>query len=265
MTWMDRMLTLILGCSAPELLDREVLLEGCQDLAVGELPSDHPARASGFDRCAMAFEVPTFGFEGVSDEAVLHLALVNAEYLDNDEDGAVDDPTLLQELHANNAVNVALRTEADQGKAFSGDFASGVEAQPTWESEMDASVEPWFDASYEEVLHLINFAGHARAYPEVFGLERGSQLMEALDAADHYHYNDPTCRRDCDAIEYLYWATTTRMGLQEDPQRCEWISDEWEVCTAEDLEATDPLIMGILINDAYPYPSVAPDGVYAPQ
>ena len=66
-----------------------------------------------------------------------------------------------------------------------------------------------FDASLEEVLHIINFAGHSAAYPDTFGLNIGSDLANAMDIARGgsslmkipnpypanawYSYDDKTC------------------------------------------------------------------------
>ncbi len=253
-----------LSCFRSEPIDRDTLVAGCEELAVGTLAQDHPAVDDGFDRCVLALGVPSFALEGVSDESLLHVAIVTAEYLDNDEDGTADDPQLLDALLEARAVNFVLRDDGDEGRIARSSFARTVEGQPTWETEMDASVEPWFDATYEEVLHLINASGHTRAYPDTFSLEGDSALLTALDAADHFHYGDPTCDRACKAIEYLYWATTTNMGMQSDTQRCEVISIEWETCTPEQLAEQDPLMMAILESEDYPYPSIAPDGTYAP-
>ena len=40
-----------------------------------------------------------------------------------------------------------------------------------------------FDATLEEVLHLITFVGFQGAYPDVFGERPGTELAKAMDVA----------------------------------------------------------------------------------
>jgi hypothetical protein len=74
-----------------------------------------------------------------------------------------------------------------------------------------------FDASLEEVLHLVLHVGWANAYPEIFGVEPDSRLAEAMDvargghfedipnqypASAWYHYTDESCDYGCQVMEY---------------------------------------------------------------
>jgi len=61
-----------------------------------------------------------------------------------------------------------------------------------------------------------------------------------------YHYDDGTCDYSCMATEYLYWALTTHLGAQSNSGRCYWISEEWELCTREQLAQTDPAIVSLI-------------------
>ena len=45
-----------------------------------------------------------------------------------------------------------------------------------------------FDATLEEVLHLITHAGYAHVYPEVFGEKPGTQIAKAMDQARGGHF-----------------------------------------------------------------------------
>ena len=69
-----------------------------------------------------------------------------------------------------------------------------------------------FDASFEEVLHLITHGGYAHAYPDAFGEEPGTLLANAMDKARGgrfmqipdpypegawYSYDDQTCDYGC--------------------------------------------------------------------
>ena len=64
------------------------------------------------------------------------------------------------------------------------------------------------------------------------------------------------------AVEYFYWALTTKLGAQADPTRCAEIAIEWELCTPEALENGDPAITAILEDSTYKLPTVLPNGIY---
>ena len=151
-----------------------------------------------------------------------------------------------------------------------------------YNNEIDPS-SPGFwgeDASVEEMLHTINACSHVEIYPDVFGLDpNSSQMSDAMDVArggqflsipnqyppeGWYHYDDWTCDYQCMAMEYLYWCIVTNMGLLDNNMICWGISNEWELCTADDFENTDVLMHAIITNPQYSMPQLAPDGNYCP-
>ena len=87
-----------------------------------------------------------------------------------------------------------------------------------------------FDASIEEVWHLVTHVGYANAYPDIFGEREGTKVANAMDIARGgrfttipnyypnnawYTYNDKTCDYNCMVTEYVYWAMTSILGTQE--------------------------------------------------
>ena len=146
--------------------------------------------------------------------------------------------------------------------------------------QADETAQPGrFDAALEEVLHLISTAGYARVYPEAFDESAGSLLTAAMDLARGgrfpsvpgsypeaawYHYDDRTCDYRCMAVEYFYWALTTLLGGQGDPERCAEIRIEWEPCTPEALRSTDAAAHTLLTDPQYKLPTRLPDGDYSP-
>jgi hypothetical protein len=142
-----------------------------------------------------------------------------------------------------------------------------------------SSASAGFDATLEEVLHLVTHHGWAQAYPGDFGEEPGTSLAKAMDIARGgqfmtipnptppeawYHYDDGTCDYGCMATEYVYWALTSLLGAQDYPGRCQNIAQEWELCTAELVTATDLAITDLLVDSGYALPTVLPDGSYDP-
>jgi len=64
--------------------------------------------------------------------------------------------------------------------------------------------------------------------------------------------------------EYFYWALTTLLDAHSDPARCEWLANEWELCTPEALREGDVAIYALLTNPEYAAATVLPDGDYRP-
>jgi hypothetical protein len=241
---------------------------------------------SGFSQVFCA-EVDVFGVKvyatgDVEDEKALHAAHVLAQYLDNDEDGQVDNPAVLEAMTDRKAAMVMFGNEStfesfDIEEYISPDTLDSMVLQDLYGAETHPGFTGSgnFDASLEEVLHLMTHGGYAHAYPEAFAETPGSRLTDAMDVArgGHfeaipssyppeawYHYDDDTCDYACMATEYLYWALTTQLGAQA--QRCEDIAHEWEPCTPEALASTDLAITELLTNPAFAVPTALPDGRY---
>ena len=174
---------------------------------------------SGFPKQVTVFGIRILASAATDDRKVLHAAAVMAEYLDNNEDGTADNPAVVAALVSNNAYLVMFRNEAEQD-SFSGAFPFG-EGQNLFDDETipNGAAQGRFDASLEEVLHLITHVGYSSAYPGVFGETSGSELTQAMDVARGGHfetvpasyppdawytYDDRTCDYSCMATEYIY-------------------------------------------------------------
>jgi hypothetical protein len=62
------------------------------------------------------------------------------------------------------------------------------------------------------------------------------------------------------AAEYIYWATTSILGAQEN--RLSEISQEWNLTTSTLVQNTDTTIYSLLTDTQYMFPTVLPDGIY---
>jgi hypothetical protein len=222
-----------------------------------------------------------YGEDGVSEEKLLYVAAIFAELLDNDEDGQWDDQAIYDELLEQEALMpVFARENSPAEREFFDDYRGDGVSAVLYDNEVDPSQPGHWgsDATIEETMHTINHVGHVSVYPDVFGLEPDSSaLSAAMDVArggqwvdfpddypdeSWYHYDDRTCDYECMAIEYIYWAQVSNMGILDDPETCEGIANEWELCSAELLEAGDVLIYALITDPAQPLPQLAPDGVY---
>ena len=232
---------------------------------------------SGFPKKVEVFEIPIYAKNGVDDDRLLHAANIMAQYIDNNEDGEIDNHAVHVAMKEAGAFMIMWKNQTDlvfmsEPDGMTGQDLGNDETIIDWHTN---GHEGQFDSSLEEVLHIITHAGYANAYPEVFGEEEGSELCNAMDIARGgqffdvpgeypeeawFHYDDETCDYSCMAIEYIYWALTSLIGAQE--TRADDINHEWELHTPQLLVATDYAIFDLLTNKEYAFPTVLPDGGY---
>lgn len=246
----------------------------------------NPSSAPGFGVFTKYIDVFGCGIyaeASVSDEKILHAAAVWAELLDNDENGAADDPAILNELLLHEAMMPIFESDGNAAMStfftnYTGDGVSAV----LWQSEIDPSQTGHWgaDATVEEIMHTINHIGHTNVYPSAFSMAPNSSLLsQAMDTARGgqwlsipatyptsawYHYDDFTCDYNCMAIEYIYWMLVSNMGILDDPSTCSGIANEWEPCSQALLQSMDLLGYNLITNPVYKLPQNAPDGNYCP-
>ena len=238
---------------------------------------------SMFDRKVDVFGLGIYAEEGIRDAQLLHAAYIMAELLDNDEDGIVDDESLLVRLQQSSAFMPIFTDEGSEAEnlLFESYNGSGAGAALYGQEVDEENPGRWgYDASVEEIMHTINSVGHVYVYPEAFQLAPNSSLMsDAMDIArggqfetipaeypeeSWYHYDDETCDYSCMAIEYMYWAQVSWMGLLNEDDICSGIANEWEACTPEIFQDVDTTMHSIITDTKYVLPQNAPDGVYNP-
>ncbi len=222
------------------------------------------------NRKVMVFGIPIYAFYNVEDSKLLHAANIMAQYLDNDENGTVDNSLLLSTLLNNEAALFMWKTESQI--TLNAQDLGADESIPLWHTNGKIGQ---FDAALEEVWHVITYSGYSDAYPEIFGENPGTSLTNAMDIARGgnftsipqnypngawYTYDDQTCDYRCMATEYFYWGMTSILGAQEN--RLNEISQEWDLNTRSLVENTDTAIYSLLNNPVYNFPTVLPDGSY---
>lgn len=231
---------------------------------------------SKFTKKVDVFGISIFAVPEVQDTKLLHAANLMAQYLDNDEDGTPDNPLVVEKMVENKAFMVMWKKEKDLNinppNGWTGQDLGNDETQPNFVSNGRTGR---FDAALEEVLHIITHAGYAKAYPNVFGENSGTQLCHAMDIARGgqftsiptsypsdawYTYDDSTCDYSCMATEYIYWAMTSILGAQEN--RLDEIRQEWKLNTLEKVQSQDPAVYQLLTDPQYGFPTVLPDGTY---
>ena len=215
------------------------------------------------------FGIPIYAYSEVEDSKLLHAANIMAQYLDNDEDGNADNPILISTLKSKSASLFMWKYEYQI--TINAQDLGGEETIPLWHDEQNGR----FDASLEEIWHVISHSGYAFAYPEIFGENDESLLAKAMDKARGgkfinvpneyplnawYTYDDKTCDYECMITEYFYWGITSILGAQKN--RLGEISQEWDLNTRNLVKNKDTLLFSLLTNPKDKFPSILPDGSY---
>ncbi|MHC4130777.1 MAG: hypothetical protein ACYSSP_04525 [Planctomycetota bacterium] len=249
---------------------------------------------AGFSKYVCVFGIHIFSTSKTPDKKIIHAANVMAQYLDNNEDGIPDNTLVLSHLLSRNAYLVFPADEEDfrtidpdnwhDAGYHHGQFQHAQETIPEFLNNGIINPEVRYDASLEEILHLVTDHGYGNAYPKIFGRTKGTAIANCLDDAraghfrkvptdgPHYgypkgswfHYDDRTCNYDCMNSEYIYWALTSILGTQDYPNRTEEIGHEWELNTKELVMIRDPNVYALLTDLKYKFPAKAPDGNYKP-
>ena len=252
------------------------------------LPDDLSAASNVFGKSVEVFGLRVLATSSVPDAKVLHTANVLAEYLDNDENGSVDQPEVLEKLLGNSNSEIAtmvLFASENEQESYVDYFETLMRVlertQNLFADEIfeNGSQGDDRDATLEEVLHLVTDLGWDEAFPEVWGERRGSTLADAMDLARGGYYQevpqqypdgawftyyDDTSDYATQITEYLYWATTTYLGGQDWTGRIHSnYTNEWQPYTRAMLEQTDPAVVSLLTSANYNFPTEnLPDGNY---
>ena len=228
------------------------------------------------NRKVSVFGIDIYAVPELNDSKLLHAANVLAQYLDNNEDEMVDNIEVHNKMLENKAFVIMWKDNTDLDiNPPDNRIGQDLGDDETNPSFVINNKQGQFDASLEEIWHIISHSGYAYAYPGVFGENPGTSLTNAMDIARGgyfqtvpqsypsnawYTYYDYTCEYECMAAEYIYWGITSILGAQVN--RLNEIGDEWILNTAELVESIDTSLFTLLTNQEYTFPTVLPDGKY---
>jgi len=230
-----------------------------------------------YNRKVIVFGVDIYAAKNVEDAKLLYTANIMAQYLDNNEDGVVDNQLVVDKMVAHKAFLFMWKNQSTDFLDMqpSGRMGQDLGNDETHPSFVSSGRTGTFDAGLEEVWHIITNAGYAQAYPTIFGTIEGTSMSNAMDIArggkfttipnpypsnTWYTYNDQTCNYDCQGGEYIYWTMSSILGAQEN--RLNEISNEWKLNTKTKVQTTDIEAYGLLTNPIYKFPTILPDGSY---
>ena len=235
-----------------------------------------------FDRRQKVFGVHVFGTSEVKDYKFDHAANVLRDYLDSNGDGKADSKKLVKSLKREKAV-LTVFSDDDQLENFLSKHERKFEKvnanfQDLLDDEIVTAFDKSnkFDASLEEVFHLISDYGYSEIYPKQFGKKKDSVIGGLMNEArggyfkkvpDNYPeeayftYDDKSCDYECQITEYFYWGMTSILGAQQSPGRLEQIQGEWRLNTPAKVEERDPELFDLLSNPKFGLPTILPDGL----
>ena len=252
-----------------------------EEFSIGSISSDAPNGVSQlFSKETEVFGIKIYATSTTLDSDVKHAAKIMAEYLDNDENGVADDSAVITSMINSKATLVMFKDELEQDSSDLSVLASsGLNAQNLFGEETipNGAASGQFDASLEEILHLITDYGYVKVYPTAFSLTT-SLLTEAMDiarggnfqtipnsypAGAWYTYYDETSDYATQATEYLYWGLTSILGGQSFTGRLDAIKNEWTLNTSAKVQSTDAKLYSLLTDTQYKLPTVLPNGEYS--
>merc|ERR1719193_2969072 len=245
------------------------------------------------------FGVPVFAHPSVSDAKFQHVASIMAEWLDNDEDGCVDTPVILKHLVGKEGTAFAVvksnTAKNDWVVPFAQKNLDCSAPQAEFETKPKCTglkgTNACFDATLEEVWHIIQDQGYAPAFKKFFWTGTrddaktkfknvNSTLATLLDAARggiprspnvpkggkypakaYYTYDDKSCNFSCQAIEYWWWSTAAYTGLLKNRSA---VKKEFKYYLPDEFKAKDPKMYALITDRSkgYNLPNRPPNGKY---
>ena len=243
------------------------------ELEFSPIPNDAPDGFSEvFSKHVDVLGLHVYAKQHVPNSRVLHCANILAQWIDNNEDGEVDNVFVYQEL-VNRHASMVMWWNEDQAED---DFDNipddvldnyGLQALFGDEVNMGYPNNQEFDATLEETFHLVTHEGYSRVFPDTWGEYQGTAMTNTMDAVikgGWYHYDDPTCDYECDATEYFYWSLTSILGAQDYPWRIWEIADEWELPTLALMQKHNQAMVALLHDNQWGLATILPDGTYEP-
>lgn len=233
-----------------------------------------------FTKYTDVFGIKTYATDGVENSKLVHSSKILAEYLDNDENGIIDDQEVVESIVKNNASMAMFTCECELKSLDDGQIpGEEIRIQDLYNEEVhiNGAANGLFDASLEEVLHLITDYGYAKVYPDALSVTSTSDLTNAMDVARGgnfqnvpdqyptdawYTYYDETSDYSTQASEYFYWGLTSYLGGQQFPGRKESIQEEWALNTPDLLKSKDVLFFDLITREELRLPTKLPDGNY---
>ena len=196
-----------------------------------------------FSKKMNIFGITILATEETSNDKMIHAATILAEYLDNDENGIPDNAKVVDDLIKHKATLVMFKSYGSMkykkffhsSKWPDGQTTDKRAVQDLYDDEThpNGAADGIFDASLEEVLHLITFGGYSNAYPEIFGTKRGTAVSKAVDMA-RGGYFDISSISTGDSVGYAFQKNTQKMhGIHMMMKHVNMVARYMNTCTGQ--------------------------------
>ena len=213
---------------------------------------------------AVIFDLVTIcAMKDVSVGKVKHAAHVTAQWLDNNQDGKIDELGLKSSLLENKPVILMSAAGFNIFQFLTIEKGLGDRIAQDLSAE-ETAPKHGRDASQEEIHHLIFTAGWSPTFPRTFSevpMDRSTVYLTWLlaEKKGFYDYDDPTCDAECKVVEFFYLASAAYLGTHIDVAH-----DELSLKTRIRLKEDLPEVVNIIESNSYEYPRYMwPDGKYS--
>eukprot|EP00112_Aurelia_sp_Birch-Aquarium-sp1_P010196 Seg2189.7 transcript_id=Seg2189.7/GoldUCD/mRNA.D3Y31 product="hypothetical protein" protein_id=Seg2189.7/GoldUCD/D3Y31 len=245
----------------------------------------YPSPDSNYPLFTKVFGFPIFGVAEFTDEYFQHVASVVAELLDNDQDGCVDTPEVVEAMiKSKYALACLVKRQPSDKPGLIGPYKIGLSLlkRETMlncfpKSRISFRSEVCFDQTYQETFNLVFKFGYAIAFPRIFGnnFNKLSKLNKAMDKARGgrfykvpelypssawFTYYDPTCTYSCQVNQYICWGIASYSNAIA---RQTFMKKEWKFSNRDQLRKGDVLLSEIIKDTrTYRLPIRRPTGNY---
>ena len=240
---------------------------------IGEVPAELASMSATFTKHTDAFGVDIIATPATPDEKIFHARRVMAEYLDNDEDGVVDDPRVVGALERNRAVLLMSVDDELERSGFDFSRLEFLAHEPVNASRSSPLVG--FDESLEAIHRLLFRYGWSEAHPTELGTEEGTVIAHAMDLARNGHFDEnpetyswgawytpslPGCDYACAIRHYAWYAHAGLLGALVDHD--EAVDDIWRPASPAEVRRIDRVFTQVFDDESVGLPQSLPDGHY---
>jgi hypothetical protein len=159
-----------------------------------------------FNRKIVVFDTPIFAFKNVEDSKLIHVANVLAQYLDNDDEGIVDNTTIHTQLKTGKSFIYLWKTTTQRDAVIppSGYNVFDIGADSLniiWHSNGHTGI---FDGAIESVWTFISKNGHEVSYPATFSSQAHSEISNVMNTARGGVFQSPPATVSHRGLVYKY-------------------------------------------------------------